>query len=62
MGWGVLVLLVTAEMWGIPRVGEEFLLEEIRDHGGLCCELLQEHGIKVQHAVKIESFFFSLLC
>lgn len=54
----MLVVLVTAEMWSIPRVREEFLSEEIRDGGGLCPGLSQERGIKVQHAVKIESFFF----
>ena len=54
----MLVLSVTAELWGVPRVREEFLPEEIRDGGGLCPELSQERGIKVQHAVKIEPFFF----
>lgn len=58
LGRGVLVLWVTAEMKGVPTVRGEFLMEEIRDGAGLCPELSQEHGIKVQHT-KNGVFFFS---
>lgn len=58
LGWGVLVLWVTAEMRGIPRVRGEFLMEEIRDGAGLCPELSQECDSKVQHT-KNGVFFFS---
>lgn len=43
---------------GCPGVGDRLLPEEIRDRGGLCPEVFQECGIKVQHTVKMESFLF----
>lgn len=46
---------------GVPGAGQEFLPEEIRAGGGLCPQLSKEHGITVQHAVKIEGVFFPLV-